>query len=415
MADLSFGPFTIDPSSNRLLRDGVEVRMRPQAFHALRTLAAHGGRPVDYDRLIAEAWGGTSVSRHTVDVTIAEVRKILQDCGSWIQRQPKSGYKLLIPKSETFIRLGWHFLNLRSRDGLERALECFEHAAAEAPRDARAYEGQSACYLMLGGFGMRAGRDVYPRFEAAHARAVALVGLTPELRCNQAHARHLYARQLDEAEADCRQALAEKPTLAVGYVRLTLVQVTRGDLDAALETASRARAADPLLALPSATEVSVRLWRREFEMAVSLGAQAVQLHPYLLLARSFYGIALELSGRLEEALEQYRIGTVISQGLSWIRGLEAVCLVALGREEDARAILAELLARRHTEYVDSYGVARLMLALGDVDGAFRELERAIDESVGGLYALAVDPLADGFRSDPRFAPLLRRYLKPAGL
>jgi DNA-binding winged helix-turn-helix (wHTH) protein len=45
MADISFGPFTIDPSSNRLLRDGVEVRMRPQAFEALRTLGPNGGRP----------------------------------------------------------------------------------------------------------------------------------------------------------------------------------------------------------------------------------------------------------------------------------------------------------------------------------------------------------------------------------
>jgi hypothetical protein len=89
--------------------------------------------------------------------------------------------------------------------------------------------------------------------------------------------------------------------------------------------------------------------------------------------------------------------------------------VTLGREKEARAILKELLTRRRKEYVDAYGVARLLLALGDTDGAFRELERAIDESVGGLYSLGVDPLADGFRSDRRFAPLLRRYLSPTRL
>jgi len=148
---------------------------------------------------------------------------------------------------------------------------------------------------------------------------------------------------------------------------------------------------------------------------VSLGAQAIQLHPYLLLARSFYGVALELSGRAEEALEQYRIGSVISQGLSWMRALEGVCLVTLGREKEAQAILKELLARRRREYVDAYGVARMLLALRDVDGAFQELERAIDESIGGLYSLGVDPLADGFRPDRRFSRLLRRYLNPIRL
>jgi DNA-binding winged helix-turn-helix (wHTH) protein/tetratricopeptide (TPR) repeat protein len=412
MAEITFGPFTLDPATNRLLRDGVELRMRPQAFQALRTLADHGGRAVDYDRLIADAWAGTSVSRHTVDVTIAEVRKILQDCGSWIRRQPKGGYSLLIPKSDTLIRLGWHFLNQRSRDGFERAIECFEHAATEAPRDHRAFEGQSAAYLMLASFGTRAGREIYPRFKENHRRAVDLVGLTPELRCNYAHGLHLYERRLDEAAAELEQTIAEKPTLALAYVRQTLLNVTRGDLDAALESVGRARTADPLLALTAATEVSVRLWRREFDVALSLGAQAIQLHPYLLLARAFYGTALEYSGQLDAALEQYRVGVVISQGLSWLRASEGVCLTKLGREKEARAILRDLLVRRKSEYVDSYGVARLHLALGHPDDAFRELERAIDESVGGLYSLNVDPLADGFRRDRRFGRLLKTYLTP---
>ena len=74
MADVTFGPFTIDLAGSRVLREGTELRMRPQAFHVLRTLAAHGGRIIDLEQLIREAWGGTAVSRHTVHVTIAEVQ-----------------------------------------------------------------------------------------------------------------------------------------------------------------------------------------------------------------------------------------------------------------------------------------------------------------------------------------------------
>jgi hypothetical protein len=95
-----------------------------------------------------------------------------------------------------------------------------------------------------------------------------------------------------------------------------------------------------------------------------------------------------------------------------MRALEGTCLVKLGRRSDARAVLNELLARRHTEYIDSYAIARLRHALGDVDAAFTELGRAIDESVGGLYAIRFDPLLDGFRSDRRFTRLLKRYLTP---
>ena len=101
--------------------------------------------------------------------------------------------------------------------------------------------------------------------------------------------------------------------------------------------------------------------------AAKIGAQAVQLQPYFMLCRAYYGVALEFSGRLEQALEQYQIGGVVTQGLPWMRALEGTCLVKLGRRSDARAVLNELLARRHTEYINSYAIARLRHALGDVD------------------------------------------------
>jgi DNA-binding winged helix-turn-helix (wHTH) protein/Flp pilus assembly protein TadD len=412
MSDLTFGPFTIDVAANRLLRNGTELRMRPQAFYVLRTLAAHGGRVIDLDQLIREAWGGTAVSRHTVHVTIAEVRGILKDCGSWIVHQPKGGYCLRIPKSDTLIRHGYHFLSLRSREGFERALECFQEAAAEAPRDHRAFEGQGNCHLLMASFGTRPGREMLPAFLQAYERAVALVGQTPELRCNHAHAIHMYERRLPEALSEFDCVIAESPGLSLAHVRKTLLLVTMGNLDAALESAKRAHEADPLMPLTAAAEVNVQLWRREFDAAARIGAQAVQLHPYFMLCRAYYGVALEFSGRLEEALEQYHIGGVVTQGLPWMRALEGTCLVKLGRRSEARAVLNELLARRHTEYIDSYAIARLRHALGEVDDAFVELGRAIDESVGGLYAIRFDPLLDGFRSDRRFTRLLKRYLTP---
>ena len=412
MADITFGPFRLDLASNRLFRDGAEVRMRPQAFHVLRALAAHGGRSLDGDQLMREAWAGTTVSRHTVHVTLGEVRRILGDCGSWIVHQPKGGYSLRIPKSDTLIRHGWHFLSQRSRDGFERALECFDEAAAEAPRDSRAFEGQAHCYLMMASFGTRPGRQMFEAFLRAYESAVALVGPTPELRCNHAHAIHMYQRRLPEALAEFDGVLAEQPSMALAHVRKTLLLVTMGDLDGALECASRAAGEDPLHPLTAVASLNVRLWRREFDIAAQLGARAVELHPYFLLARAYCGMALECTGRLEDALAQYRIGAVITHGLPWALALEGGCLVKLGRTDEARAILDGLLARRRAEYVDPYAVARLQHALGHVDEAFADLERAIDDGVGGLYAIRFDPLLDPFRRDPRFACLLDRYLTP---
>jgi DNA-binding winged helix-turn-helix (wHTH) protein/tetratricopeptide (TPR) repeat protein len=408
MADISFGPFSLDTSAIRLLRQGTEVKLRPQAFHALRVLAFHSGRYVDYECMIAEAWSGTVVSPHTIDVTVGEVRRTLQEYGSWIRHRPKVGYCLEVPKSDELIRRGWHLWNLRTRDGFEKALECFQGAAAESPTDFRAYEGQSSCYLMLASYAMRPGRDVYKGFLDTHARAESLIGLTPGLRCNRAQGLHLLERRLAEAEAEFLRLLEERPTFTLAHIGLTMLYSTLGRLDDALDYVNRAYATDPLLPILPATEVSVRFWRREFDQAVVVGAKAVELHPYVLLGRAFYAQALEFSGRLDEALAQYQQGSVTCGDLPWTRALEGVCLVKLHREDEAGAMLSLLEKRRQSEHVDAYSMMVLRHALGQTDEAFVELERAIEERSVWLYALDVDPKADALRSDPRFARLRQK-------
>ena len=145
------------------------------------------------------------------------------------------------------------------------ALDCFARAAAEAPHDHRAFEGQAACYLMMASFGTRPGREMFKAFLEAHERAVSLAGQTPEICCNYAHAIHMYQRRLDEALAEFDRVIAEKPQLAIAHVRRTLVLVTMGDLDAALDSAAHGRAAAPLQPLTATAEVNVRIWRREFD------------------------------------------------------------------------------------------------------------------------------------------------------
>jgi tetratricopeptide (TPR) repeat protein len=413
LTELTFGPFTLDAAGSRLLRDGAEVKLRPQAFQTLRVLVEHRGRSVDYDRMIAEAWKGTFVSRHTVDVTVGEVRRTLGEYGGWLTHRPKVGFSLEVPTSDALVRKGWHFWDRRTRQGFERALECFREAAAECPSDFRAFEGLSVSYLALATFGIREPRIMYKGFLQAHEQAVALGGLTPQLRCNRAHGLHMFERRFPEAEAEFRTTLAEKPLLASAYVRAAMLYATLGRFDEAFEVVTRGLQVDPLFPLLPLVQTELHLWRRDYATAIELGTTLVELHPYLQVGRAFYAQALELAGRREEALQQFKLASLMSPDLAWLRGLEGACLAQMGRVREAWAILEELEHIRGSEYVDAYFLAILRAALGQHDLAFAELERAYEESSARLWTFHADPKLDYFRGDARYARICAELRKPS--
>jgi tetratricopeptide (TPR) repeat protein len=409
MEQITFGPFRLDTTTRTLLRDGRELELRPQAFHALRALIHNRGRYVGYAQMINQAWDGNLVSKHTVAVTIGEVKKILGEFGLWITYRPKLGYRLDVPHSDDLVKQGWHFWSRRTREGFEKALDCFQQAAIENPADFRAFEGISLCYLLLGTYGMRMPREMYNGFLQAHRRAVELCGLTPERRADRAHGLHLFEHKMEEAETELLQAQEESPDSPEVYVRLTMLYVSRGRLDDALNILLRARPTHSLWPTVPAHEILVRFFRREYESAVECGKKALELHPYLYLGRLFFGVALEYSGRSSQALEQFRMAVLMSPDLPWLRAAEGACLAKQGRRKEANNILAELNQIRKTpQYVDSYYMAVFLDALGDRDQAFQELERAFHERSAGLFALGVDPRLDNLRDDPRFAALLNR-------
>jgi hypothetical protein len=80
----------------------------------------------------------------------------------------------------------------------------------------------------------------------------------------------------------------------------------------------------------------------------------------------------------------------------------------MGREMEARSILAQLLQARENRYVSAPVIAAVYVAFGDKEEAFRWLERAFAEHSGILQWIAFLPEFRPLHSDLRFPHLLRR-------
>jgi DNA-binding winged helix-turn-helix (wHTH) protein/tetratricopeptide (TPR) repeat protein len=410
---IALGPFRVDLATTRVLRDGLELELRPRAFRALRVLIQNPGRLVDYEQMIQEAWDGTHVSKHTVAVTIGEIKHVLAEYGSWITCQPKFGYRLEIPQSEVLIRRGWHFWNLCTPVGYENALRCFGEAAAADGADFRAYEGISSTYMMLAGFLMRPPRDIHGPFLEAHRRAVELCGATPELRLDRAFARYIFERNVSEAEAELLAVQPERPNSVHLYIRLALICLGTSRIDEARGWMQQAQATNALTPELAFLGIVVELFGRNFAAAVEWGKNTLDLHPASQIGRAFYADALDYAGQPEESLTQYRLARTLSPDILWIRADEARFLASHHRESEAAEMLADLQHIRESQYVDAYHIALLLDALGERDEAFRELERAYEENSYALLFAGLDAKAGGLRSDPRFARLQNKVFSSA--
>ncbi|HEU4893165.1 MAG TPA: winged helix-turn-helix domain-containing protein [Vicinamibacterales bacterium] len=112
-------------------------------------------------------------------------------------------------------------------------------------------------------------------------------------------------------------------------------------------------------------------------------------------------------GQVHEGITALEKATSLSRepfGLGYLG-----CAYALvGQQEDARAILGELLTLKAERFVPLKPFILLYTALGDVDRALDALEDAYDQRDPTLLAVTAVPLFARLRGQPRFEALLAR-------
>jgi TolB-like protein/DNA-binding winged helix-turn-helix (wHTH) protein/Tfp pilus assembly protein PilF len=93
-----FGPFQLDATRRRLLRDGEAIPLTPKVLDILLMLVENSGRVVDKDELIKTVWPDTFVEEGNLTQNISILRKTLgesPDQLEYIVTVPKRGYRFV--------------------------------------------------------------------------------------------------------------------------------------------------------------------------------------------------------------------------------------------------------------------------------------------------------------------------------
>jgi tetratricopeptide (TPR) repeat protein len=183
-----------------------------------------------------------------------------------------------------------------------------------------------------------------------------------------------------------------------------------GRAEEAIEHSRRAAELDPLNDWIAGRRIAVLIPARRFDEAIAIGRKSLQLAPGSVYLKWQLANALFASGDRAAALDTYLSREVAHPGMNFMVGL----LHGVdGRRAEAREVLDFLLERRRQRYVPGSQIGVVCAGMGELDQAFEWLERAYAERDVFLHGIAVDPIFDRVRRDPRGAALVARMGLPA--
>jgi tetratricopeptide (TPR) repeat protein len=300
-------------------------------------------------------------------------------------------------------------------EGLAEGRKLYEESLRLEPGCALTWSGLAANWRGEAGSGTTLGREAYPRVRELGLQALRLA---PDLDVGHEKLGWV-ASALDydwlAAERSFRRAIQCNPDNL--QVRESLVYGLLVPLARTQEAQSEVQTVFRLAVLNGASGESSRgltldarasYFARDFERALKLQDQLVELNPRSRDQRLWRARVLEALGRFPEAIAGYEslLADASSLDLEGQAGL-AVALAHAGQTNAARARLAELLPHGG-EARAAVSLAWVYAALGEQNEALRWLDTGYDRRDPWMIWLKVDPRFDALRQEQGFHDLLKR-------
>ncbi|MDH3439976.1 MAG: tetratricopeptide repeat protein, partial [Gammaproteobacteria bacterium] len=210
------------------------------------------------------------------------------------------------------------------------------------------------------------------------------------------------------AELAARQAVALDPNSGIAHMLLGMVLSQTGQDLAAREMLKRARELEPLFPLTFANSAYVENAAGTPNDGIEFARQAIAMSPGFWVGYYQLGNTLVALNQLDAALEAFTQAVRYSASNSGPVSARAFVLARLGREDEARDILDELMLLAESQFVPPYTFATIHAGLGEIDEAFNWLEQALAVHDVHLMGLPAGARMNILRDDPRFDSIMER-------
>jgi TolB-like protein/Flp pilus assembly protein TadD len=306
---------------------------------------------------------------------------------------------------EDYLR-GRFFLEKRTSEGMNRAVDYLQQAIRKDPGFAEAYAGLAKTYDLLGTYEVRPPAESFPQAREAADRALQLDATLSEAFTARGLAWSMYERDWSAAESDFQQAFRLDSNNALAHHWYAEHLINIGQARRAVIELQRARELDPLSLPVNGTLGFAYRVDRKFEESIAQCRKTLDLDPDFAYAHWCIGVSQVAQKHYADAVAAMQRAKALGSAPLYTYGLGYAYAMA-GNKTAAYAVIEDLKRGSRKDYVPSYFIASIYGALAEPDQAFAWLRRAEDERDPQITLLLCDPFMDPLRADPRFNALVR--------
>jgi serine/threonine protein kinase/tetratricopeptide (TPR) repeat protein len=309
-----------------------------------------------------------------------------------------------------FYLKGRFYLNKKTPQGFDKAIEYFQRAVEADPNYAPAYSGLADSYNILGSYSyaLVPPKEAWAKAKEAAEKAIRIDETLAAAHTSLAYGTFLYEWDWLKSEREFKHALELDSGSSFAFHWYSHYLVTMGRNKEALKAGQRALELDPLDLPINAHQGWYYLFVPPYHLAIEPLQKTIEMDSSFALAHWYLGLAYEQQGTFKDAIAEFEKAVSLTNGRPSLLALLGHAYAAANRRSEAQGILDQLGALSKEKYVASYPVAVLHVALGHKEEAFTGLEKAYDEHDSWLNLMKLDRRLDGLHSDPRFVDLLRR-------
>ena len=319
-----------------------------------------------------------------------------------------AGARPVDPEAYQAYLKGQYFLAKFMPEDERKALAYFQKAVEKDPTFVLAYVGISSVYQILGNMEVVLPKVAYPQGNLAIAKALEIDPHSGEAHASQAWRLLYYDWDFAASQKEFKYALELNPNAASTHQGYANYFAALGKFPESVAEMKRALDLDPLSLDKMSDFCRFLFYARRYDDALTQCKAALEIDPNYVEALINTGDVYVAMGKDSEAHKLYaKVNTLTGENPATIAAMDRA-FVKSGLRGEAQAWI-ELNKKQIEDGIFSpIDAALLYLACGRKDEAFAWLEKAFDRRSFGMIFLAVNPLWDPLRSDPRFTDLLRR-------